>query len=217
MFFDYLNSTAPCIERLFIIGDLFNFFAGEDINPCFYARIKEALVQACADCDVFFLPGNRDFLLSHSFFDQSPIQVLKDFTVMNIHSTPTLLCHGDLLPTQKPQRAYRFYRALINLRPIQAAFLRLPEKKRQSYAEKIREKSRERKQHHSIKHSSHYLDEKKIITLAKKLEVTQIIHGHYHQAELNHTGLVKRLVLQEWTTQPHHLLIGSDQSFFFTT
>ena len=99
-FFDFLANDAPTAERLYILGDLFEFWIGDDAGSMLGADpILDAMNAISEICDCFFLAGNRDFLVRETFTQRTGFKIISDETVIDLYGTKTLLLHGDSLCT----------------------------------------------------------------------------------------------------------------------
>ena len=108
LFFKFLKELSPQTEALYILGDFFKFWSGDDDRSEFNEKIKEALKTASAKIPVYFMPGNRDFILGEVFTKESGCTLLPDPYKINLYNRPTLLTHGDILAHDIKHRAFRF-------------------------------------------------------------------------------------------------------------
>src|SRR6476661_244636 len=120
----YMQTTPA--DAIFILGDLFEVWVGDDsaAEPGFEAQCAEVLCQAAARRPLFFMHGNRDFLLSAAFAAQCGMQLLDDPTVLALHDRRWLLSHGDLLCLEDAD--YLRFRAQVRTAAWQGAFLARP-------------------------------------------------------------------------------------------
>lgn len=97
-FLRFLKQRANGVERLYILGDLFDAWVGDDDptppNPAVIAALN---TLGHSGTSVYLQHGNRDFLIGDQFLQASAVKLLDDYTVINLYGTPTLLMHGDLL------------------------------------------------------------------------------------------------------------------------
>ena len=105
----FLQDIAPRSEALYILGDLFEYWVGDDgLALPFPARIAESLRPLAARVPVRFMHGNRDFMVAQGFADATATRIIADPAVIDLYGRPTLLMHGDTLCTDdKPYQAFR--------------------------------------------------------------------------------------------------------------
>jgi len=112
LFLDFLRQRARRAETLYILGDLFDAWIGDDDDTPPYPAIRQALRYLTAGgTHCAFLPGNRDFLIGRDFSRDTGVRLLRDPTLIELNGTPTLLMHGDLLCTD--DKAYQRFRRTI--------------------------------------------------------------------------------------------------------
>ena len=130
LFSELLRAAPARARNLYILGDLFEAWAGDDDLREPHGHILEALAQATqSGLSIGFMRGNRDLLVGETFARRTGCRLLPDPTVLQLDNQRVLLTHGDLLCTS--DRGYQAYRRIATLRPLQAAFLTLPLKLRQ--------------------------------------------------------------------------------------
>src|ERR1700741_72839 len=100
IFFDFLRGPAAQAEALYILGDLFEYWAGDDDDDTFNGSVLSAL-RSLAECGsaLYVMHGNRDFLIAERFASLTHAQLLPDPTLIDLYGTATLLMHGDTLCT----------------------------------------------------------------------------------------------------------------------
>ncbi len=100
LFLQFASARARQADVLFILGDLFDAWIGDDDDGALAIRVRGALRDlTAAGVSVFFQGGNRDFLIGTRFAAETGVGLLPDYTVVDLYGTPTLLTHGDLLCT----------------------------------------------------------------------------------------------------------------------
>ena len=109
--FEFLKSNAHGTDAIYILGDLFELWIGDDDDDPFAAACVAALRAATRHTPIFLLHGNRDFLLSTEFAERTGVRLLPDPTVINLYGKATVLTHGDALCTA--DRAYQALRAMV--------------------------------------------------------------------------------------------------------
>ncbi|MBX9586498.1 MAG: UDP-2,3-diacylglucosamine diphosphatase [Gammaproteobacteria bacterium] len=200
LFEQFLNQYAPQAETLYILGDLFEVWPGDDENTPFAQKIK-TLIKTCVSngTPVKILPGNRDFLLGPRFAQETGCTVLKDPTVIQLYNEAILLLHGDTLCTQ--DRLHQIYRSIVQ-NPLFNRFATtvLPLSFRKKMGGLLRKFSKK----HTKKLNPTAMDViKESVSLAFKNHNTRImIHGHTHRQKTDVTNennkIFTRYVLNAW-------------------
>lgn len=187
-------------DALFILGDLFEVWVGDDTQDPFALQCIAALKATAQRMPVYFMCGNRDFLVGHDLLKASGMQGLSDPTVLALptadDSQPTriLLSHGDALCLD--DHDYLAFRAQVRQPEWQAAFLAKPLAERQAYARDVRSKSEARKQSHQDYAD---VDTQAAITWLKATQAQVLLHGHTHKPAVHDLGDgLSRWVLSDW-------------------
>ena len=187
-------------DAIFILGDLFEVWVGDDSHDPFVLRCITTLKATAERMPVYFMCGNRDFLIGHELLTASGMQGLSDPTVLALPTTddcqPTriLLSHGDALCLD--DQDYLAFRAQVRQPEWQTAFLAKPLAERQAYARDVRSKSEARKQSHQDYAD---VDAKAAIAWLKATESQVLLHGHTHQPAAHDLGHgLSRWVLSDW-------------------
>ncbi|QLB13460.1 UDP-2,3-diacylglucosamine hydrolase [Bisgaardia hudsonensis] len=196
LFVDFMRQKAPNAEKLYILGDLFDFWIGDDEDSSLVNLVKQEILQLTrTGVDCYFICGNRDFLIGKSFAKSCNLQLLPTYHCINLYGKRTLICHGDTLCTD--DIAYQQYRKKVHQKWRQWLFLRLPLKIRLKIADKIRSKSKQDKTHKSDQIMD--VNEAFVLEIFNKFNVLQIIHGHTHRQNIhNLSGNLTRIVLGDW-------------------
>src|SRR5579864_3033183 len=136
-FLRFLQGPAMQADAVYILGDLFEAWIGDDEQTELHRTIADALHTVTrVGVPIYFMHGNRDFLLGQEFADLAGCTLLPDPIVINLYDTPTLLTHGDLLCTD--DKSYLRYRYWVRKTLCQRLFLGLPLQWRQAIAERLR-------------------------------------------------------------------------------
>lgn len=199
-FLSFMAETAPQAQQLYILGDFFEYWVGDDAMEPFHQKIAQALQRySSAGNDVYFMPGNRDFAIGKHFLKQTGAQWLNDPTLISINGEKVLLMHGDSLCTADHQ--YLRFRKIIR-NPIVLTILRLLPL---SYRKKLAKKIREHSQKATSKKDSNIMDVSvdEVSRMMNKYNTQTLIHGHTHRPDIHklpmakHTG-ARRIVLGDW-------------------
>ncbi|MGB0360918.1 MAG: UDP-2,3-diacylglucosamine diphosphatase [Endozoicomonas sp.] len=201
-FYKYLEERAPEADALYILGDFFEYWVGDDAMDDFQYDIAQRL-RAFTDSgkSLYLMAGNRDFGIGKAFLSTTGGQWLKDPTVVTINDHRILLMHGDLLCTDDHQ--YQRYRRIIQ-NPIVLAILRMtPLGWRKELGLKIRHKSKSAKKGKVL--SIMDVSNPAVIKVMEKYQVDTLIHGHTHRPDSHQHklayGIGTRYVLGDWLEQ----------------
>ena len=211
LFLDFLDGRARRTEALYILGDLFDVWVGDDDRAAFNLEIVNALHDlAEAGTSLYFMHGNRDFLIGRRFARASGCTLLKDPSVVDLGGTPTLLMHGDLLCTDDV--AYQRFRRKARNPFFQRLFLLKGLERRRAIAADYRRKSGEAT---SLKPEAIMdVNQAAVEAALRKHGVTRLIHGHTHRPADHRFELdgqrVERIVLSEWHQDRGEVLCCAD-------
>ena len=198
-------------DALYILGDLVEAWIGDDDDAELPARIAAA-TRAVRDAGVpvYFMVGNRDFLLGPAFAARAGLTLLDDGTVHDIHGRRTLLMHGDVLCTD--DIAYQAVRRQVRTPEWQAQILAMPLQARRAFAAKAREDSKA----HTGNTMESIMDVNAdaVAETMRKAGVTRLIHGHTHRPAVHDFQLdgapAQRIVLGDWYEQGSVLRVDAD-------
>ncbi len=199
VFFDFLRGPAAQAEALYILGDLFEFWAGDDDDDPFNASVLSAL-RELADCGValYLMHGNRDFLIGDRFTAACRAKLLPDPTLVNLYRKPTLLMHGDTLCTDDVK--YQEFRAKVRNPEYQKQFLAQSVASRKQIIAGLRAENADEKQLKS--EAIMDVTPSTVEAVLRKHGYPRLIHGHTHRPAL-HEHVVdgrkcERWVLADW-------------------
>lgn len=198
----FLAHDAPGADALYVLGDLFEFWIGDDDLTALHQEVAAAfLTLSQQGVPIYFIHGNRDFMLGKQFAKRAGMTLLGDPCVIELYGERVLLSHGDMLCTHDVD--YQKYRRIVNLRWLRWLFLRLPLRRRQAIAHKIRGQSgtENPNKHRSIMDvTPEAVDE-----LMRQHECRTMIHGHTHRPAIHDFSLdgapARRIVLGDWFEQ----------------
>lgn len=195
LFLNLLENQASQADALYILGDLFAAWIGDDDINEFNQTIIQALHKLThKGVPVYFMHGNRDFLIGKKFIEQTGCQFLSDPTIIDLYGVPTLLMHGDTLCTE--DKAYLRYRYFAHNAFLQKIFLKLPLAWRKKVARQLSNKSRN--------NMPSIMDAvpAEIERVIKQYQVTLLIHGHTHKPAIHSLEWdgqkARRIVLSDW-------------------
>jgi UDP-2,3-diacylglucosamine hydrolase len=194
---DFLGRHTDC-EALYILGDLFEAWIGDDDDAPLGLEVRDMLAQfRAAGSRLYLMHGNRDFLLGEDFCRAAGATLLPDPTVADLHGTPTLLMHGDTLCTR--DRDYQAFRQQARAAAWQAQLLARPLKERRQLAAQLRQVSADA--------TSNKAEDIMDVTPAEVTRtmaehgVSRLIHGHTHRPAIHEEQTGQRLVLGDWGPQ----------------
>ncbi len=202
LFIDFLETRAAEVDALFILGDLFELWLGDDaILPAYQPYI--AALRSLTDRGVALhvMHGNRDFLLGDKFQTLTGAELLDDYTVIDLGGVPTLLMHGDLLCTDDV--AYQQFRCMVRDPRWQQALFGKPMEERLELAQRLRQESQSAAGMKSIEIMD--VNQEEVEKTLREHKALQLIHGHTHRPARHHFELdgkaAMRFVLPEWRKQ----------------
>ena len=195
-FFAFLQERALAAQALYILGDLFEYWAGDDdlTDPLHHTIAQAIRAVSDAGVAVYWIAGNRDFLVGDTFAAATGAVLLAEPHVADIGGRRVTLVHGDAQCTQDVR--YMAFRNQVRDPVWQAQFLAMPLAQRKAIIAGMREGSKEA---HSTK-SADIMDvsQDAIAGLFASTGSDIIIHGHTHRPALHHDGATRRYVLPDW-------------------
>ncbi len=198
-FLQLLKECDSSVDTLYILGDLFEVWIGDDDDTAFHRNIIQALNTASEKgLAIYFMYGNRDFLIGKKFLSQTGCRLLLDETRIELYGTPVLLLHGDTLCIRDV--AYLKARKIARNRLLQCLFLLLPLTLRKKIAAKMRAKSMQ----HTQSTPCEIMDvtQTEVERVMQKHDVNTLIHGHTHRPAFHeftlHHETARRIVLGAW-------------------
>jgi len=205
-FLEFLAAQAAGAAALYILGDLFESWVGDDDRSPAAVRVCAALRALTAGgVPCFVLHGNRDFLLGPGFAARSGCRLLPDPVVAQLDGEPVLLTHGDALCTD--DHSYQELRSIVRQSAWQRRFLALPLAHREALADEVRAGSRA----HIARTVPHIMDVNAaaVATAFRTCRVRRMIHGHTHRPGVHDSTVegtaAQRIVLGAWYEQGSYL------------
>jgi UDP-2,3-diacylglucosamine hydrolase len=205
-FLEFLETEAARAEALYILGDLFEAWVGDDDRDSGNERVCRALrALAASGVACFALHGNRDFLLGAGFCARSGCRLLSDPVVAQFDGERVLLTHGDALCTD--DHSYQELRSIVRECSWQRRFLALPRGSRELLADEARAGSRR----HTARTVPYVMDVNATAVTAafRAARVRRMIHGHTHRPGVHDVEVdgeaAQRIVLGAWYEQGSYL------------
>ncbi len=196
LFVKFCQQQAPKADQLFILGDLFNTWLGDDLSSNHYQNVIDTLHHLSKSTKVFIMVGNRDFLLSKDFEQQSGCQLLSSLYVLNSNDKQYVLIHGDELCTDDVN--YQKLKKVLRHPITKFIFLNLPKKLRLRLVGQLRQKSVEAQQYKTREIMD--VNPKTTDLFMKKYPDADLIHGHTHRRNTHINKTYTRYVLGDWST-----------------
>ena len=220
LFVRFVRDEAVGADALYILGDLFEYWVGDDDPQPVGAAVADTLAELTREgVPAFFLRGNRDFLLGEDYARRCGMRILPDPCVVNLYGRPVLLMHGDTLCTDDTD--YQAFRRQTREPSWQAQFLAQPLDARIAFAQQARAKSIEHQQ--AVRPGNDGNGPREDITdvaqsmveaTFARFGIATMIHGHTHRPAIH--PLVAggsprtRIVLGDWYEQGSVLRVDSD-------
>ena len=211
LFDRFIDEVAPAAERLYILGDLFEFWIGDDqldIDPLARRVAAKLSTLSGKGTQCFFMHGNRDFLIGERFANEAGLEILADPTRIEIGDVNVLLMHGDTLCTDDV--AYQSFRAQVRGPAWQQTILAKPITERVALAHSLRSQSDIEK---SMKAEAIMdVNADAVATTFRQYEYPVLVHGHTHRPA-RHEHQVEghacvRFVLRDWHAVGGYLAYG---------
>ena len=201
-FLSFLKNDAPKAQTLYILGDLFEYWIGDDDKNPFVVEVANALKTVNSlGTNIYFIHGNRDFLLGKRYAKSCGMQLLPETDMIDLYGKPVLIMHGDTLCTR--DIAYQAFRKKSRSWWWQAIVKNLPLFVRKNIAENYRKKSASA----TALKSQEIMDvtETEVISELELHKSQLLIHGHTHRPNIHHiqanNKTAQRIVLGDWYEQ----------------
>lgn len=207
-----ITGPARKAEALYILGDLFEYWIGDDaLSACAreVANLTSGLVAEGVPC--FFQHGNRDFLLGNEFAELAGLQLLPETRLLDLYGRKTVLLHGDTLCTDDVE--YQAFRLQVRNPQWQAQVLALSIEERIKLAQSARDAS----QQHTGSAAMEIMDvnQEAVVKCFHQNDVQHMIHGHTHRPAVHRHDLGdgqfgERIVLSDWYRAGSYLEVDAD-------
>jgi len=201
-FLDFLDEEAADAEALYILGDFFEYWVGDDDPDEYYASIKRSL-RAFTDSGVptYFMHGNRDFMIGETFAEETGVTILPDPYPLDLFGKRVLLSHGDALCTDDTE--YQKVRTMTRNPDWQAMILAKPLEERIAIAKQARARSQDRNK--TLSESIVDVNADAVRQTISEYGVEILLHGHTHRPGIHGVEVddrfAKRVVLGDWYDQ----------------
>lgn len=200
----FLKQGLDNVEALYIIGDLFEVWMGDDIAEIYTIEIANSIKLVSQRIPVFFTQGNRDFMVGKAFCRKAGMTLLTDVYKTNLYDNSTVILHGDSLCTL--DIGYQRFRRFRSLAIVRWIYSHLPKQTRLNIAAKIRQKSQtgNKQKHYEIMD----VEPSAVQRLLAETGCDLMIHGHTHRPNIHLLAEgKKRVVVGDWYTQGSVLMV----------
>ncbi len=201
-FLQALQTWQSKIDALYILGDLFDAWIGDDDSDPIIDEIIQKMHEFSQVTPLFIMHGNRDFLLGETFAKKTGAQILPDPHIANLYGLQYVLSHGDVMCTDDLE--YQAFRAQARNPMWQQAILAKPLAERRVLAAQIRSMSETKKTEDGLSEISDVTEAgvQALINQLEQADLTAIIHGHTHRPNTHqhivNGNSISRYVLQDW-------------------
>jgi len=216
LFGRFLREEARHADALYILGDLFEAWVGDD-DPSETGGFVASELKTLSEggVPVYFIRGNRDFLLGEDYARRAGMTILPDPAVVVLYGQPTLLMHGDTLCTG--DLAYQQFRAQVRNPAWQQQFLSQPLAARVAFAQQARAASKAHQaglQDKGTMESITDVTPETVDTTLSRFGIERLIHGHTHRPAIHDLQIDgrthQRIVLGDWYDQGSVLRLSAD-------
>ena len=194
-FFKFLESEASKFKNLYILGDLFEVWIGDDFEDKFSSEVISELKKfSLKDKNIFIMHGNRDFLLGEKFAEKCGAKLISDPLILDKEEKKIMLSHGDIFCTDDLE--YQNFKKKVRNGKWQKEFLSKDLKDREEIAKNLRNESAKK----NSKKEDYLMDVNKLEVekIAQENRVEILIHGHVHRPKVHNEAFGQRIVLGDW-------------------
>ena len=208
-FIQYLNHLDDSVSDLYILGDLFEYWVGDDDPMDGLQEVRNAITGLGEKINIWYMHGNRDFLVTKSICKDLKINLLDDPTVIEIDNTKILLMHGDTLCTDDHE--YQHFRSMVRSSAWQKEMLSKSLEERLGIANSLRSKSIEANRLKGEEIMD--VNNTEVMNIIEKYKPDVIVHGHTHRPNIHHHNDVIRYVLGDWYNNFYILTYDNDKFY----
>lgn len=217
LFDHFMKTIAPASDQLFVLGDLFEVWVGDDCllqkspNAELYKRVVDSFNQYTKQHkSLFFIHGNRDFLLGNAFEQKTAGTLLQEPYCVELSGLRVALMHGDILCNDDVD--YQKFRQTVRNKQWQDEFLSLPIDKRIETAFEIKQQSKQAQMGKT--EAIMDVNQDAVLSFFEGYPVDYLIHGHTHRQKTHHLNVggrkVQRVVLSDWNKRGFYLSIDNN-------
>ena len=214
----FLLQEASSAQALYILGDLFEFWLGDDVPSKSSEMVAQSLIRLKVQgVPCFFMHGNRDFLLHKSYADRAGMTLIPEEHIVDLYGEQVLLMHGDSLCTDDVP--YQQFRSLVRNPAWQQDFLKKSPHERLEIALQARDASAEHKD--NVKMQIMDVNQGQVEAAFERHGVSRMIHGHTHRPAKHDVQIdghtAQRIVLGDWYTQGSVLRVDASGHYELST
>ena len=207
-FFEFLKTSAQELSHLYILGDLFEAWVGDDDNSELAIGVMQKINHATRNgLEIFFIHGNRDFLCGQKFAEQSNLTLLPDPFFLNFFDLKIALSHGDSFCTEDLE--YMKFKKEVRSQKWQQEFLQKPLIDRLNIASNMRDASRKNNRNKNVAIMD--VTPAAIEEFFDEHHIDLLIHGHTHRPNTHQTNTGTRIVLGDWHKTGWCLMLDEQQ------
>lgn len=205
---NFLQTRGPSADAIYILGDLFAIWLGDDLNEPYSQELITSLRRLAAiKIPLYFMRGNRDFLVGNKFCDSAGCKLLDDPCRIKLYGQEVLLTHGDQLCTL--DHSYQKFRKIVQNPILKNFFLCLPTKLRKKLGMWIKSKAKRAPQNPS----AYDVAPATVNAWFSRFSVQTMIHGHTHKPAKHEQNKLRRFVLGDWTAQSAKILVCTPNEY----
>jgi len=218
LFDQFVEKIRSDAEVLYILGDLFEFWIGDDIislelGKPYLTIISQLRSLSDSGVKIYFTQGNRDFLIGKEFINRIGGTLLPDEHIIDLYGTKVLIMHGDTLCTD--DKGYQLMRKIFRIKLVQKIYLSMKPEKRGSNAQQVRKKTSENNKQKASEILN--VNQEAVNFCLQSREVGILIHGHTHRPNEHNFEVggqsKKRIVLGDWGEKWSFLECSSEKQF----
>ncbi|MBU2895433.1 UDP-2,3-diacylglucosamine diphosphatase [Vibrio hepatarius] len=211
-FVRFMREEAIHADALYVLGDLFDFWIGDDDRSDFATQIRsEFKLLTSHGVSCYFTQGNRDFLVGKRFAKETGVTLLGDETVIDLYDKKALVLHGDTLCTDDLE--YLKFRQTVHQPWLQKLFNRIPLFIKKKIINKVQTDIRSDKQHKPLDIMD--VNQLEVERVMEKHQIDLMIHGHTHRPNIHRFQPSERpkmrIVLGDWYTQGSVLVFTKER------
>ena len=210
-FINFLNNLSHDIKAIYILGDFVEYWVGDDDPAVGLQEVFKLIKKISKKIDIYFMHGNRDFMISKKYCEENGMKLLDDPTIINLYNRKILLMHGDTLCID--DKEYQKFRHMVRSEEWQKEMLKKSLSERLLLAKNLREKSKNETYNKDEFIMDVNSEEVKKIILNYNVDI--LIHGHTHRPNIHkilcNGKEVKRIVLGDWYDKCYVLELNQDK------
>ena len=207
-FFEFLKTAAQELSHLYILGDLFEVWVGDDDDSELATNVMQKINRATRNgLEIFFIHGNRDFLCGQKFAEQSNLTLLPDPFFLNFFDQKIALSHGDGFCTEDLE--YMRFKKEVRSQEWQQEFLQKPLSDRLNIASNMRDASQKNNSNKDV--SIMDVTPASIKKFFDEHHIDLLIHGHTHRPNTHQDDTGTRIVLGDWHKTGWCLMLDEKQ------